>query len=224
MASRRCVLVFARAPRAEARAKGLVAAEPLFELATRRLATAVSALPGVDLVPVGAGPGALAQRGGDFAERLQNALADVRSLGYDTIVVVPGDVPGLGYRQLRNAFELLRQHPVVLGPSPDGGVYLLGCRGPAEHVLAGVRWQTGFVLHDLIARAGNAPLLPALADLDDASDLPRLLRAAVADPALVGLLRQIRAAGAESPPPREERPLLRLAGPRAAPRGPPASA
>jgi 2-phospho-L-lactate guanylyltransferase (CobY/MobA/RfbA family) len=215
--------LFARVPRAEARAKGLVSAEPLFELAARRLAAAVGALSGVDLLPVGAGPGALAQRGGDFAERLQNALADARPLGYDTIVVVPGDVPGLGFRQLRRAFELLREHPVVLGPSPDGGVYLLGCRGPVEHVVAGVRWQTGFVLHDLLARAGGAPLLPALADLDSASDLPRLVRAAVTDPALVALLRQIRSSGVELPAPGEERPVPRLAGTQVAPRGPPAT-
>lgn len=224
MPSRACVLVFARPPRAEARAKGLVSAEPLFDLAARRLAAAVAALPGVDLVAVGAGPGALRQRGRDFGERLGNAFADARALGYDTIVAVPGDVPGLGFLQLRRAFEFLRERPFVLGPSPDGGVYLLGCRGRGEHVLAGVRWQTGFVLHDLLARAGGAPLLPALADLDSASDLPRLVRAAASDPALVALLRQIRAAGMERPAPEEERPALRLRVSRLAPRGPPTTA
>jgi hypothetical protein len=224
MASRRCVLVFARPPRAEARAKGLFSAGPLFELAARRLAAAVAALPGVDLVLVGAGPGTLPQRGQDFGERLRNAFADARALGYETIVVVPGDVPGLGFLQLRRAFELLRERPVALGPSPDGGVYLLGCRGPAEHVLAGVRWQTAFVLQDLLARAGGAPLLPALADLDCAADVPRLVRAAVTDPALVALLRQIRTAGGERPPSEEERAARPTGGSRLAPRGPPATA
>jgi glycosyltransferase A (GT-A) superfamily protein (DUF2064 family) len=166
----------------------------------------------------------LPQRGADFGERLRNAFADARALGYETIVVVPGDVPGLGLPQLRRAFDLLRDHTVVLGPSPDGGVYLLGCRGPSAHVLAGVRWQTSFVLHDLLARSGTAPLLPALGDLDCAADLPRLVRAAAADPALVGLLKQIRAeAGATRPtdhePARTPPGLARLV-----PRGPPASA
>ncbi|HEY7516222.1 MAG TPA: DUF2064 domain-containing protein [Vicinamibacteria bacterium] len=223
-ASRRCVLVFARPPRAEAREKGLRSAEPLFRLAGRRLAAAVSALKGVDLLPVGGDSGPLEQRGEDFGERLRNAFADARAMGYETIVVVPGDVPGLGLPQLQRAFDLLRDRAVVLGPSPDGGVYLLGVRGPSEHVLSGVRWQTGFVLHDLLARAGTAPLLPALGDLDCASDLPRLLRAAAADPALVAALRQIRADGASVGPSEEERVPTRPGLLRRAPRGPPATA
>jgi glycosyltransferase A (GT-A) superfamily protein (DUF2064 family) len=203
--------------------KGLRAAEPLFRLAGRRLAAAVAALPDVDLVGVG-GAGQLRQRGADFGERLRNAFADARGLGYETVVIVPGDVPGLGLPQLLRAFDLLRDRPVVLGPSPDGGVYLLGCRGPCDHVLAGVRWQTGFVLHDLLARAGTAPVLPALGDLDCASDLPRLVRAAAADPVLVGLLRQIRAETAASVSRGEDHPAARLGTSRTIPRGPPANA
>jgi glycosyltransferase A (GT-A) superfamily protein (DUF2064 family) len=178
----------------------------------------------VDLLPVGGDSGSLRQRGEDFGERLRNAFADARALGYETIVVVPGDVPGLGLPQLQRAFDLLRDRAVVLGPSPDGGVYLLGVRGPSEHVLSGVRWQTGFVLHDLLARAGTAPLLPALGDLDCASDLPRLLRAAAADPALVAALRQIRADGASVAPSEEARVPTRPGLLRRAPRGPPATA
>src|SRR5262249_50859122 len=221
--SRRCVLVFARTPRAEARVKGLRSAEPLFRLAGQRLATAVDALGDVDLLAVG-GVGALPQRGSDFGERLRNAFADARALGYETIVIVPGDVPGLGLPQLRRAFDLLRGHTVVLGPSPDGGVYLLGCRGPSDHVLAGVRWQTAFVLHDLLARSGTAPLLPALGDLDCAADLPRLLRAAVADPVLAGLLKQIRTEGTAAASPEPERAAICPGLSRLAPRGPPATA
>jgi hypothetical protein len=220
---RTCVLVFARAPRVEARVKGLRSAEPLFRLAGRRLAAAAAALPDVDLLGVG-GAGPLAQRGADFGERLRNAFADARALGYETIVIVPGDVPGLGLPQLRRAFDLLRDRAVVLGPSPDGGVYLLGCRGPSDHVLAGVRWQTGFVLHDLLARSGTAPLLPALGDLDCVADLPRLVRAAAADPALVALLKQIRAETATSRPAEPEPARLRPGLSLIVPRGPPASA
>jgi glycosyltransferase A (GT-A) superfamily protein (DUF2064 family) len=139
-------------------------------------------------------------------------------------VIVPGDVPGLGLPQLRRAFDLLRDHAVVLGPGSDGGVYLLGCHGPSDHVLAGVRWQTRFVLHDLLVRAGTAPLLPALGDLDCAADLPRLVRAAVADPVLVGLLKQIRGDGAPAAPGEPERAPARPELWRVAPRGPPATA
>jgi hypothetical protein len=65
----------------------------------------------------------------------------------------------------------------VLGPSPDGGVYLLGVRGDFAPVLAGVPWCTERVFETLLANAGTAAVLPVLADVDT----PRHLRALRAD-------------------------------------------
>src|SRR5205807_1266758 len=110
----------------------------------RRVAEAVRSLGGADLLVVGAAapgrpPGVrrLEQRGASFGERLRNALADARGLGYREVVAVPGDVPGLSAAHLRAAFAALGRHPVVLGPSPDGGVYLLGTREGADRLFEG---------------------------------------------------------------------------------------
>jgi len=167
MATRRSVLLFSRPAEAEVRAKGLPGAEDLFRAAGERLAGAVLSLGHVDLVrPL--------QRGATFAERLGNAIDDTRALGYSEIVVVPGDVPGLGEPQLRAAFRALEASDVVLGPCTDGGVYLIGCRGPVERLFRGVRWRTGHVLADLRARASGATMLAPLADLDRPGDLAAL--------------------------------------------------
>jgi glycosyltransferase A (GT-A) superfamily protein (DUF2064 family) len=212
MPSRRCVLLFTRPPSTEARLKGLRSAEAVF-LRIQREVAAAAAKAGADLVRT-------PQRGTTFGERLRNAFRDVRALGYDEIVVVPGDVPGLGARQLTEAFRALGGSSAVLGPSPDGGVYLIGCRGPADRLLEGVRWNTAHVLRDLIARAPDAVLLDPLADLDRPVDLPRLAESDAVPQDLRDLIRSIlrpRAipAGDDAPPPRS----LRLQ--REIPRGPP---
>jgi hypothetical protein len=191
--SRRCVVLFARAPRAEARHKSLPAAEALFRAVARHVRREVARLHGVDLLccAPGVAPAPdgrrLPQRGDDFASRLAHAFADARALGYDDVVVVPGDVPGLDAHTLRRAFERLRTMPVVLGPSPDGGVYLIACRGPADAVLAGVRWCSAHVMHDLLARAPGAALLDRRHDVDGARDVDRLRR----DPSLSCELRAL---------------------------------
>jgi hypothetical protein len=228
--SRRCVLLFSRAPRAEARVKRVARAERLFDLACRRVAAAAAALDGVDLLVVGPvipglprGARRLGQRGKGFGERLGNAFADARDLGYGEIVVVPGDVPGLGASHLGAAFAALQEHPAVFGPSPDGGVYLIGTRAPEGRLLEGVRWCTGSVLADLRARARGAVLLPPLADLDGAADLVRLERDAALDPPLRQLVREIRRPAL--PRPSRATPVRsRLSATPDAQRGPPAAA
>jgi glycosyltransferase A (GT-A) superfamily protein (DUF2064 family) len=190
--SPRCVLLFALPAGQEARAKRLSRAEVLFDYSRRRIAAAVAELPGVDLL-------VLPQRGGSFGERLENALADARALGYREIVVVPGDVPRLGSRELARAFALLAERPVVLGPSPDGGVYLLGCAGDPGPLLAGVRWHGATVFADLAARAGSPGVLEPLEDLDRPADLRRLL-ALARTRALAKDLEQLLAGLRTSPP------------------------
>jgi glycosyltransferase A (GT-A) superfamily protein (DUF2064 family) len=201
-----CVLLFARAPRLEARRKGLPGAEPVFGLAEDRVAAAAAAI-GFDLLVVGdaarvrPGSPSLRQRGRGFGERLRNAVADARALGYARMLVVPGDVPGLLPTHLARAAAVLERGGVALGPSPDGGVYVLGLCAGRESVLRGVRWRTAEVLRDLTERAaGTAVVLEPLGDLDRPRDLVHLLRAALHDPVLRELVRSIH------PIPRRPRP------------------
>jgi uncharacterized protein len=121
----------------------------------------------------------LPQRGGDFGARLEGACAAVgRRRG--PLVVVGTDVPGLADRHLREALQLLAGDPrrVVLGPSPDGGVYLLAAAA-ALPPLGAVRWCRPSTLADLsrvLAEAGReVVLLEPLADLDRPADLDRYL-------------------------------------------------
>jgi uncharacterized protein len=206
--TRRCVLLFSRSPREEARAKGLCGAETLFALAAERIAEA-AALCGFDLLVVGgggpkhAGPGRVAQRGHGFAERLANAFADAEGLGYEQVVVVPGDVPGLDATVLGEARRALDLVGVVLGPSPDGGVFLLGCAPSLAREFRDVRWQTGAVFADLCAKASGLGLavqvLRALDDVDRLRDLDLLARRTDLDLAVLLLVRELRGCPASHP-------------------------
>jgi glycosyltransferase A (GT-A) superfamily protein (DUF2064 family) len=220
------VLLFARAPRREARAKGLDRAEDLFALLGRCVARAAAGI--ADLVVVGPAdpslPGAAArldQRGAGFGERLENAFADARALGYTEVVAVPGDVPGLGARHLLAAFAALGSHAVALGPSPDGGVYLIGLGLPPGALFDGVRWRTRHALADLRARAGGAALLSPLGDLDREADLEHLAREPGLDPVVARELLVLVRRPRHSRPSHHRPPFLVETAPFAG-RGPPA--
>ena len=189
----RCVLLFARAPRSEAAAKGLRRGEALFALARNRVVKAVAALRDVDLVFV---PPA-AQSGGDFGERLETAMREAALRGYGEIVAVPGDVPALMARDLDAAFRALLEHETVLGPSPDGGVWLIGLRAGAVSLpefFEKVPWLTSGVFDALVGNAPGSALLGEHSDLDRRSDAARLreaLRVAHGDPMLLDVLEAV---------------------------------
>jgi hypothetical protein len=197
---RRCVLVFSRSPERESVSKGMLEARSLFELGRRRLARVVAGLDGVALVHVGTDPSdgdawRLPQRGRLFGERFANAFSDVFALGYDQVLAVGGDVPSLSASELAAAFEALGDGKVALGPSPDGGVYLIGVSGDPRGLLGEVRWRTAHVLEDLLfaieERGKDVALLRELADVDRRSDLRLLSVATGLDPELLRLVRTL---------------------------------
>lgn len=175
--SRRCVLLFTRAPRAEAAVKGLRGGEALFALSQGRVRAAVDALSGVELVLV---PPA-AQAGADFGGKLEAAFRDAVHRGYEEIVAVPGDVPEVTAQDLDSAFRGLSGSDVVLGPSSDGGVWLIGLRAEAvvlSDFFERIPWRTPHVLDALVAKAPEAALLAELVDIDRRADARRMRRGA----------------------------------------------
>jgi hypothetical protein len=170
-----------------------------------------------------------AQSGGSFGERLERALADAATRGAGPILVVGTDVPDLTAGHLAAALAALGDGPendpesdpgrVVLGPSPDGGFYLLACRRPIAGLAGAARWRSPDTLRGLLRslREAGRPvtLLAPLCDLDRRADLERWLagRPAAGHPLrllaqrlgrlLAGLRRPPRPAclGAPSAPP-----------------------
>jgi glycosyltransferase A (GT-A) superfamily protein (DUF2064 family) len=170
------------------------------------------------------------QTGATFADRVREALHRSWSRHPEgPILLVGADTPELGVDHLLGALERLRRDPeaVVVGPSPDGGFYLLAAARPLDAALDRVRWCGAHARADLVAsleRMGRpVVLLEPLADLDRPSDLLALL--ARAPGAVVWLARRIRAALGELARPLEAPPAGHLLGDLASVRtlrGPPA--
>jgi rSAM/selenodomain-associated transferase 1 len=122
----------------------------------------------------------VAQRGETLGERLINAAAELLSNGFESVCLINSDSPTLPVEVLRTATSLLAQDGdrVVLGPSEDGGYYLIGLKHPHHELFERIAWSTAEVLSHTIERAAeiNLPVefLPTWYDVDDAATL-RLL-------------------------------------------------
>lgn len=127
------------------------------------------------------------QAGRSFGERLRGSIRSVESESAGrTTIVVGSDCPELSADHLRETLRHLADNPdrVVVGPTPDGGFYLLAFNRPVDTELSLVRWCREDTLKCLLAalRESGRPvtLLEALADLDTRTDLERWLATKVA--------------------------------------------
>ena len=127
-----------------------------------------------------AGTRLVPQVGADLGARLDRLLSDLLAEGYAGAAAVDADSPTLPTRFLRRAGEILRDETadVVIGPSDDGGYYLIGLRTPVPALFQDMPWSTPAVLDETLARARRLglrlALLPAWFDVDRGVDLARL--------------------------------------------------
>jgi rSAM/selenodomain-associated transferase 2 len=94
--------------------------------------------------------------------------------GAQRVVLIGTDIPGLSTAILAQAFDRLKHYDLVLGPSTDGGYWLVGMTRPVN-IFDGIAWSQSTVLDhtlDLARRKGVRPSqLEPLADLDTPDDL-----------------------------------------------------
>jgi uncharacterized protein len=124
----------------------------------------------------------IAQRGDEFGERLLCATADILSCGFGAVCLIDSDSPTLPASALRAAVsELARPGDrVVVGPSHDGGYYLIGMKHAEPRVFERITWSTEGVFAQTAERVHEAGLelveLPRWYDVDDAATLALLER------------------------------------------------
>jgi rSAM/selenodomain-associated transferase 1 len=118
------------------------------------------------------------QRGSSLGERLDGLLKQALTGGSRKAVVMDSDSPTLPVDYLSMAFEQLTETDVVLGPTTDGGYYLIGVKQPQPRLLRQVQMSTSHVLADTLALARasrlSVSLLPNWYDVDTIADLHRL--------------------------------------------------
>jgi hypothetical protein len=114
------------------------------------------------------------QAGPDLGARMDNALRKALLQGCDHVLLVGTDIPAMTTGHLRAAFEALARSDLVLGPSRDGGYWLIGVKRPVD-VFQNMAWGGPDVLARTEAAAKRQGLtcarLETLNDIDTASDL-----------------------------------------------------
>lgn len=119
----------------------------------------------------------LFQGEGDLTERQRELFLGAASRGEDRTVLIASDSPHLTVEVVEEAFRLLDRQDLVLGPTYDGGYYLIGMRGYQE-VLQGLPMSLGTELDGLVVRARllglSVGLLEPNFDVDVVEDLKHL--------------------------------------------------
>ncbi len=118
---------------------------------------------------------------GDLGARMANAILEQFKLNYDEILLIGTDCIQLSPQLIESAFKVLKKHDLVLGPTDDGGYYLIGLRRKPNvgrllsDIFTGVEWSTGQTLKQTLNGAKRAhlscKLLTQLADIDELKDI-----------------------------------------------------
>ena len=127
------------------------------------------------------------QRGDGFGERLGFAVEDLFRCGFSSVCLIDSDSPTVSSAAYEQAVSLLCQtgDRVVLGPSDDGGYYLIGLKQNHRAIFEEIDWSTQHVFDQTRKRAEDLNLevavLPASYDIDDATTLRRLCEELLSD-------------------------------------------
>lgn len=121
------------------------------------------------------------QKGADLGERMQHAFETAFEQGYQKVLIIGSDLFDLKSIHITTAFEALENHDLTIGPSLDGGYYLLGMKELYPAVFKNKKWGTDSILENTLKdlQQQNVKLLEALNDIDTFEDLqqqPELLK------------------------------------------------
>ena len=134
------------------------------------------------------------QEGPDLGARMARAFADAFDAGARRVAIVGTDVQSCGRERVAEAFHALDDHDLVLGPTHDGGYYLVALDRPRPALFQAMPWSTPSVLPATAERAGVLGLavrmLDPLRDIDTVEDVhaewPRV--SALLDPPLASVV------------------------------------
>jgi rSAM/selenodomain-associated transferase 1 len=120
----------------------------------------------------------VAQKGEGLAAGLTSVFAHFTARGPKRVVAFNSDSPHLPASVLASAFEVLTDHDVVIGPTNDGGYYLIGAKAVHASLFDGDSMGTQTALEALLARARGLQLSVGFTDpfydIDVQGDLTRL--------------------------------------------------
>ena len=114
------------------------------------------------------------QSPGDLGHRMHSAFSVVLA-NEEKAVIIGSDCPEINSEIINKAFSLLDETDFVIGPTLDGGYYLLGMNKPAPYLFENMKWSVESVFDETVSRIlkhqQSYSTLPTLSDLDNEDDL-----------------------------------------------------
>ena len=112
---------------------------------------------------------------GDLGLKMHKAFEEQFEQGYEKIVLIGSDTPHISTELINKSFKELEHHDIVLGPSLDGGYYLIAFNKQTflPEVFKGISWSTQVVLEQTLQKLNNKNvyLHEILNDIDILEDL-----------------------------------------------------
>ena len=109
------------------------------------------------------------QAEGNLGHKMYSAFCDLQDQ-YQKMVLIGSDCPYITQDLLNKAFTKLEEHDIVLGPSTDGGYYLIAMKQATAQVFENISWSTELVLEQTILQIQTLNftyhLLEPLTDID----------------------------------------------------------
>jgi len=118
------------------------------------------------------------QTGKDLGERMYQIFWWILHHKAHHVIIIGTDIPTLPPENLQMAFKQLSHHDIVLGPSFDGGYYLIGSKKPYREIFENIDWGSNRVLNQTVCKINKmhlkAAFIPRWYDVDDQDGLNRL--------------------------------------------------
>jgi rSAM/selenodomain-associated transferase 1 len=111
----------------------------------------------------------------DLGIKMSVAFQKAFDQGYEKVCIIGSDCWDLTTAVLEEAFEQLNEHNFTVGPSVDGGYYLLGMKRLEKSLFEEKQWSTSTVFKDTIESIeqlnASYAILPMISDIDVEADL-----------------------------------------------------
>ena len=168
------LLFFAHSAESDWRAKG-VGSLHLFESLTQHTQKVIegSGIPYFHF-------GEFEQEGVSFGERLANAFEAIFAKGYNSVISIGNDCPHISVKLLQQAKQQLEGQQIVVGPTYDGGTYLIGMNRTqfSKNDFENLPWQQRQLFNALASYFkpfGTVFYLETYFDLDTLEDAKHLV-------------------------------------------------
>lgn len=175
MKNQTAILIFANSAEKEAERKSFLSTEVIATLNTHILKTVEKS--GIEYFHFSEDE----QVGNNFGERFTNAIQTVFNKGFENIITIGNDTPHLKTHHLTDTLHQLEKKDLILGPSKDGGFYLMGIKKEHFHkeTFLKLPWQTNH-LHKAISSITNSKkleisFLEILHDIDSQEDIQLII-------------------------------------------------